>query len=75
MEMRKPLNRPRSASLAKLRDESMAKIDPIRGSPLGDKPPEPLSDRDLSQHLGPGRNLNVWIGTWNLGLSTGLLDF
>ncbi|CBY15520.1 unnamed protein product [Oikopleura dioica] len=66
----KSLHRPRSASLAKLRDESMAKIDPVRRAPLGEKAPEPLSDRDLVQQLGPGRNLNIWIGTWNLGLST-----
>jgi hypothetical protein len=49
----------------------MANIDPVRRAPLGEKAPKPLSDRDLVQQLGPGRNLNIWIGTWNLGLSTG----
>jgi len=66
----KSLHRPRSASLAKLRDESMTKIDPVRRAPLGETAPPPFSDRDLVQSLGPGRNLNIWIGTWNLGLST-----
>ena len=28
------------------------------------------SDNELITILGPSRNLNIWIGTWNLNLNT-----
>ena len=78
-----PLNhRPRSASVGHLRlerqdnDKNLIE-NQLPKTPLTDRPRDVArnwekenSDNQLISLLGPSRNLNIWIGTWNLNLNT-----
>ena len=69
-------HRPRSASVGHLatRLDPEQLVDLPRAQPLTDRSKRDTlgenSDRELISLLGPSRNLNIWIGTWNLNLST-----
>ena len=70
-------HRPRSASVGHLalKPPPEDPLDLPRGRPLTDRSERDRfarSDQDLINLLGPGRNLNIWIGTWNMNLSTNI---
>ena len=78
-----PINhRPRSASVGHLRLERSEEEKNIISqkqhpkTPMTDRPRADVgkswdnSDNELITILGPSRNLNIWVGTWNLNLNT-----